>query len=214
MKTITLFSVLALSTSIVFSQNYQIDAPEKWISIRSEHIKMGGIAPDGSSIEVNNFYMLRNGIPIIPIMGEFHYSRYPANQWEQEILKIKAGGINVVATYVFWNLHEEIEGEWNWTGNRNLRQFIRICQRYGMDVIVRIGPFAHGEIRSGGLPDWLFTKNIDVRSNDAEYLTYTNKLYKEIANQLEGLYYQDGGPIIGCQIENEHQHSAAPGAIC
>lgn len=214
MKTIILFSVLALSTSIVFSQNYQIDAPEKWISIRSEHIKMGGMAPDGSSIEVNNFYMLRNGMPIIPIMGEFHYSRYPANQWEQEILKIKAGGINVVATYVFWNLHEEIEGEWNWTGNRNLRQFIRICQRYGMDVIVRIGPFAHGEIRSGGLPDWLFTKNIDVRSNDAGYLTYTNKLYKEIANQLEGLYYQDGGPIIGCQIENEHQHSAAPWAIC
>ena len=80
-----------------------------------------------------------------------------------------------------------------------------------MDVIVRIGPFGHGEIRSGALPDWLFTKNLDVRSNDPKYLAYTKILYTEIAKQLQGLYYKDGGPIIGCQLENEHQHSASPG---
>lgn len=75
-----------------------------------------------------------------------------------------------------------------------------------MNVIVRIGPFGHGEIRNGALPDWLFAKPLEVRSNDENYLFYAKRLYEEIAKQLEGLYYKDGGPIIGTQIENEHQH--------
>ena len=95
----------------------------------------------------------------------------------------------------------------------DLRHFIELCKKHDMDVIVRIGPFGHGEIRNGGLPDWLFAKNLDVRCNDPKYLDYTKKLYNEIARQLEGLYYKDGGPIIACQLENEHQHSAAPWAV-
>lgn len=74
-------------------------------------------------------------------------------------------------------------------------------------------PFCHGEIRNGGLPDWLFAKPLEIRSNDANYLKYVKRLYEEIGRQLEGLYYKDGGTIIGTQIENEHQHSAAPWGI-
>ena len=84
------------------------------------------------------------------------YSRYPAEQWEEEILKMKAGGVNVVPTYVFWSLHEEVEGQYRWDGQRNLRGFIELCKKHDMPVIVRIGPWCHGEIRSGGFPDWLF----------------------------------------------------------
>jgi beta-galactosidase len=75
---------------------------------------------------------------------------------------------------------------------------------------MRIGPFAHGEIRNGGLPDWLYGRPIDVRSNDPAYLFYTNRLYQEIGQQLKGLMFKDGGPIIGVQLENEYQHSTAP----
>ena len=82
-----------------------------------------------------------------------------------------------------------------------------------MRVIVRIGPFCHGEIRNGGLPDWILAKPMEVRSNDDKYLFYVKRLYNEIGKQLNGLYYKDGGPIIGIQIENEHQHSAAPWAL-
>lgn len=82
-----------------------------------------------------------------------------------------------------------------------------------MWTVVRIGPFCHGEIRNGGLPDWLFAKPLEIRSNDANYLKYVKRLYEEIGRQLEGLYYKDGGTIIGTQIENEHQHSAAPWGI-
>lgn len=192
---------------------YTLSAPAKEKSIYTGHLKMGGTNPVGGCIEVNSFYMSIDGKPVIPVMGEFHYSRYPHEQWEDEILKIKAGGVNVIPTYVFWNLHEEQEGVFDWTGNRNIRKFFELCKKHGMNTIVRIGPFAHGEIRNGGLPDWLFAKSLDVRSNDKHYLYYVKRLFAEIAEQLDGLYYKDGGPIIGTQIENEHQHSAAPWGI-
>lgn len=194
-------------------QVYELDMPVKEKTIYSGHLKLGGSDPSGERIEVNSYYMSIGGKPVIPVMGEFHYSRYPECQWEEEILKMKAGGVTVVPTYVFWSIHEEQEGVFNWTGNRNLRKFLQLCQKHGMWTVVRIGPFCHGEIRNGGLPDWLFAKPLEIRSNDVNYLKYVKRFYEEIGRQLDGLYYKDGGTIIGTQIENEHQHSAAPWGI-
>lgn len=194
-------------------QVYELDMPVKEKTIYSGHLKLGGNNPSGERIEVNSYYMSVGGKPVIPVMGEFHYSRYPECQWEEEILKMKAGGVTVIPTYVFWSIHEEKEGVFNWEGNRNLRKFLSLCQKHNMWTVVRIGPFCHGEIRNGGLPDWLFAKPLEIRSNDANYLKYVKRLYEEIGRQLEGLYYKDGGTIIGTQIENEHQHSAAPWGI-
>lgn len=194
-------------------QVYELDMPVKEKTIYSGHLKLGGSNPSGERIEVNSYYMSVGGKPVIPVMGEFHYSRYPECQWEEEILKMKAGGVTVIPTYVFWSIHEEKEGVFNWEGNRNLRKFLSLCQKHNMWTVVRIGPFCHGEIRNGGLPDWLFAKPLEIRSNDANYLKYVKRLYEEIGLQLEGLYYKDDGTIIGTQIENEHQHSAAPWGI-
>ena len=197
----------------IAQQVYELDMPVKEKTIYSGHLKLGGSNPSGERIEVNSYYMSVGGKPVIPVKGEFHYSRYPECQWEEEILKMKAGGVTVIPTYVFWSIHEEKEGVFNWEGNRNLRKFLSLCQKHNMWTVVRIGPFCHGEIRNGGLPDWLFAKPLEIRSNDANYLKYVKRLYEEIGRQLEGLYYKDGGTIIGTQIENEHQHSAAPWGI-
>ena len=214
MKNIVLLSALcALATTGIAQQVYELSAPAKEKTIYTGHLKMGGKSPSGGSIDVNSSYMSIDGKPVIPVMGEFHYSRYPHEQWEEEILKMKAGGVNVLPTYVFWSLHEEMEGKFNWSGNLNLRKFFELCKKHDMNVIVRIGPFGHGEIRNGALPDWLFAKPLEVRSNDENYLFYAKRFYGEIAKQLVGLYYKDGGPIIGTQIENEHQHSAAPWGV-
>jgi hypothetical protein len=75
---------------------------------------------------------------------------------------------------------------------------------------VRVGPFAHGECRNGGLPDWLYGRPFALRSNDAGYLRYVQRLYGEIGRQLRGQFYQDGGPIIAVQLENEYMHASAP----
>ncbi len=164
----------------------------------------------GNELSFNNYYMEMNGTPFFGITGECHYSRVNENQWEDTILKMKMGGINIIATYMFWIHHEEVEGQFRFDGNRNIRKFLELCKKHDMYVIVRIGPFDHGEVRNGGLPDWLYGKPFEVRSNNEGFLAYTKKLYHQFAQQFEGLYFKDGGPIIGAQIENEYMHSAAP----
>ena len=201
------------ATTFHAQQIYELSAPAKEKTIYTGHLKMGGSNPSGGNISVNSYYMSIDGKPVIPVMGEFHFTRYPRAQWEQEIVKMKAGGVNVLPTYIFWGLHEEEEGKFCWSGNKDLRHFIELCKKHDMPVIVRIGPFCHGEIRNGSIPDWLFARPVDVRSNQPLYLSYVKRLYGEIGRQLQGLYYKDGGPIIGCQLENEMQHSASPWGV-
>jgi hypothetical protein len=160
-------------------------------------------APDGSLLGANNQYLTRDGKPWIPVMGEFHYSRYPEAYWEEEILKMKASGVNVIATYVIWIHHEEIEGQFDWSGQRDLRKFAELCARHNMLLYPRIGPWAHGEARNGGFPDWVL-KNGPVRSNNPIYLAEVKTFYAQIGEQLHGLLWKDGGPVIGIQIENEY----------
>lgn len=204
------FFCLLLPYSVQAQTMYSIniDRPEK--KIVTNHLDLGGTNPSGEKISVNSYFIEKNGKPFIPIIGEFHYSRYSEKYWEEEILKMKAGGINVIATYVFWNIHERQEGVFDWSGDLNLRKFIELVGKHQLYAIVRMGPFCHGEIRNGGLPDWIYGRSFEVRSNDPEYLEYVDRLYGEIAKQIDGLQYKDGGPVVGVQLENEYQHSAAP----
>ncbi len=141
----------------------------------------------------------------MPIMGEFHFSRFNRNKWEDILLKMKACGINIVSTYVFWIHHEEEKGVFDWSGDKDLRSFVLLCQKHGLWVYPRIGPWCHGEVRNGGLPDWILKDtSLIVRTNDPGYQFYAERWYKEIASQLNGLFYKDNGPIIGLQLENEY----------
>jgi hypothetical protein len=194
-------------------RNYNINLADDTKEIYSGHIKLGGTNPKGDKINFTNYYMKVNDKPFFGICGEFHYSRYDERLWEDEIIKMKMCGINIIATYIFWIHHEEEQGMFDWAGSKNLRHFIELCGKHGIYVIVRIGPFDHGEVRNGGMPDWLFGRPFDVRSNDGEYLFYVKRLYNEIGKQVKGLLFKDGGPIIGTQIENEYMHSAAPWEI-
>jgi beta-galactosidase len=191
------------------ANNIYIDASAIPGPPESLPFEAGGRSPTGDTLGINRRYLTFNGKPWFPVMGEFHYSRYPANEWEEELLKMKAGGIRIVSTYIFWIYHEEVEGQFDWSGQRDLRRFVELAARHGLYVWVRVGPWAHGEVRNGGLPDWLLAKT-KVRRNDPGYLRYVARFYGEIGRQLKGLYWRDGGPIIGAQIENEY-HSHGPG---
>jgi hypothetical protein len=179
-------------------------------AVRRGHLDLGGAAPDGTRIDATNRWLERDGRPFVPAVGEIHYSRVRPEQWDEAVRKIKAGGIDTIATYVFWNMHERTEGVFDWSDGLDLRRFVETCRRHGFRVIVRVGPFCHGEVRNGGLPDWLYGKPFEVRSDDPGYLALVDRLYGEIGRRLEGLFFKDGGPIIGVQLENEYQHSAAP----
>lgn len=172
------------------------------------HLNMGGKNPKGEEINVTSRYFTRNGKPWIGVMGEFHFSRYSRENWHRELAKMKAGGITIVSTYLFWIYHEEIEGKMDFGGDNDIRAFIEECKDVGLDVVIRIGPWAHGECRNGGFPDWLLKKDYKLRDNNEEYLAVVKKWYQSIYNEVKGLFYKDGGNIIAVQIENEFVDNA------
>ena len=172
------------------------------------HLNMDGKNPKGEEINVTSRYFTRNGKPWIGVMGEFHFSRYSRENWHRELAKMKAGGITIVSTYLFWIYHEEIEGKMDFGGDNDIRAFIEECKDVGLDVVIRIGPWAHGECRNGGFPDWLLKKDYKLRDNNEEYLAVVKKWYQSIYNEVKGLFYKDGGNIIAVQIENEFVDNA------
>lgn len=172
------------------------------------HLNMGGKNPKGEEINVTSRYFTRNGKPWIGVMGEFHFSRYSRENWHRELAKMKAGGITIVSTYLFWIYHEEIEGKMDFGGDNDIRAFIEECKDVGLDVVIRIGTWAHGECRNGAFPDWLLKKDYKLRDNNEEYLAVVKKWYQSIYNEVKGLFYKDGGNIIAVQIENEFVDNA------
>lgn len=172
-----------------------------------------GRSKSGEEISFTNYYMQKNGMPFFGISGEFHYSRMSDLRWEDELIKMKMCGINVIATYVFWNHHEEEEGIFCFDGRRNLRKFVELCEKHGLYVILRVGPFDHGEVRNGGIPDWMYGKPFEVRSLNEGFLRYVRRLYSRLGEEVKGLFFRDDGPIIGVQIDNEYMHSSAPWEI-
>ena len=191
-------SILPLRAEVVSVNIPPPPAPE------SGYFKLGTTKnPAGHEISLNSRSLLFDGQPVFPVMGEFHYSRTPANEWREELRKMKAGGVDIVSTYAFWIHHEEIQGQWDWSGPRDLRKFIQTCGELGLKVIVRCGPWCHGEVRNGGFPDWVQKSGWKLRSTDTNFLAATKVLYGEIAKQLSGELWKDGGPVIGIQVENE-----------
>ena len=164
-------------------------------------------AKDNPEVTWDRQSLIVGGRRVVPVMGEIHYSRIPADEWDAEVKKMKDGGVTIIATYVFWNHVEEQEGVFNWSGQRNLRRFIETCKKHDLPVVLRIGPFCHGEVRNGGIPDWMFSKGCKLRSLDSMFLGYAEKLYRQIYSQIIGLQWKDGGPLIACQFDNEYRGS-------
>ncbi|GGX41556.1 beta-galactosidase [Streptomyces fructofermentans] len=154
-------------------------------------------------IEVTDRYLRRGGRPWFPVSGEFHYSRHPARHWEEELLKTKAGGVTAVSSYVIWIHHEETEGRVRFDGDRDLRRFASLCARHGLDLVLRIGPWCHAEVRNGGLPDWLLARPCAPRTDDPGYLAPVRAWFAAVARQLDGLDRAHGGPVVAIQVENE-----------
>ena len=157
----------------------------------------------------NERYLMKDGKPWFPVMGEMHYTRYRENLWEESLRKMQAGGVTVVSTYQIWIHHEEEEGIFDFTGCRNLRGFLECCKKVGLKVFLRLRHWDSGEVRNGGFPDWvveLGKKGVDLRSNDENYLFYVRRYWEQVYEQAKGMFDKDGGPVIGVQLENEYGH--------
>ena len=168
------------------------------------------VHPGGQTVSADQVSFFRDSKRWIPVMGEIHYSRLPETEWRSALLKMKAGGIDLISTYVFWIHHEEVQGEFDWSGRKNLSAFLGICQELGLYAVVRLGPWCHGEVRNGGFPDWIqnapywadegpFKNRVDR----PEFMEPVRRLYEQLAQQLRGRLWKDGGPVIAVQVDNE-----------
>ena len=154
---------------------------------------------------IGNKTFLLNGQPFIVKAAEVHYPRIPRPYWEHRIQMCKALGMNSVCIYIFWNIHEQKEGEFNFTDNNDVAEFCRIAQKNGMYVIVRPGPYVCAEWEMGGLPWWLLKKkDIKLRERDPYFMERVKLFEEKVGEQLKPLTIQNGGPIIMMQVENEY----------
>ena len=203
-KKVSFIALGFLLTSSSLNAQYQIDL-RNVTSVPLTQLPFGHSGPKGKEIRVNNLYMEEGGVPVLPVMGEFHYNRIDSRYWKDALLKMKASGVNIVSTYVLWLLHEETEGKQSWDGNNDLRYFIELCKEIGLKVHLRIGPYCNAEILNGALPDWIAQNHLfRARTNDPLYLEYVRKWYRSIFHQVNKLLYKDGGPVMAVQLENEY----------
>ncbi|WP_058234487.1 beta-galactosidase [Devriesea agamarum] len=155
------------------------------------------------TIDVTGTHLRRDGRAWFPIVGEMHHARIPVEQWEHGLRTLRRLGMDTVSTYLFWQHHQPVPGPIDLTGGAahlDIRHFVELADREGLSVILRVGPWVHGEARFGGLPDWIATGPWQVRSNDPEYLRHVRTWYQAIATALSGLWEE---PVIGVQVDNE-----------
>ena len=162
-------------------------------------------AQENPSFSIGHKTFLLNGKPFTVKAAEVHYPRIPREYWEHRIEMCKALGMNTLCLYVFWNIHEQQEGVFDFTGNNDVAAFCRLAQKHGMYVIVRPGPYVCAEWEMGGLPWWLLKKkNIKLREQDPYFMERVRIFEQKVGEQLAPLTIENGGPIIMVQVENEY----------
>ena len=162
-------------------------------------------APQPGTFTVGDKTFLLNGQPFVVKAAEVHYPRIPRPYWEHRIQMCKALGMNTLCLYVFWNIHEQQEGVFDFMGNNDVAEFCRLAQKNGMYVIVRPGPYVCAEWEMGGLPWWLLKKkDIRLRERDPFFMERVKIFEQKVGEQLAPLTIQNGGPIIMIQVENEY----------
>jgi beta-galactosidase len=153
-------------------------------------------------LSLTSRHLARDGVPVIPVSGEVHFSRLPRERWAGRLRQLRAGGITVATTYVFWNHHVPERGAARFDGNLDVAAFVDLCVAAGLDVILRIGPWCHGETRNGGFPDWVQQAPVRHRTDDPAYLALVREWFAQLATALGGRC-SPTGPVLGIQLENE-----------
>jgi beta-galactosidase len=139
------------------------------------------------------------------VSAGLEYARIPHQLWYDRLLRIKRAGFNCVEIYTIWNFHEEQEGKFNFTGDRDLNSFLKMVKDLGMYAIVRVGPYYCAEWDNGGYPIWLkFKKGLRVREHNQVFEQYVDRFFDKLLPIVFKNQINNGGPVILVQLENEH----------
>ena len=156
-----------------------------------------------------NGYII-DGKPVLLASGELQYFKLTRGEWKRRLLQIRLSGLNAVSVYFAWNYHEQSEGEWDFSGDRDVEYFLQLAAECGLYVVARPGPFICNEWTCGGIPAWLSgKKGVRLRSSDPLYLSYCDKWWDKIAPIIAKYQLGREGTIILAQVENEYGHQGA-----
>jgi beta-galactosidase len=163
--------------------------------------RMGNTEDVRPGLSLTDRYLSRDGVPFVPVSGELHYSRIPRERWAHRLRQLRAGGVTVVATYVFWIHHEPERGKARFDGNLDVAAFVDEVAASGLELVLRLGPWCHGEARNGGFPDWVQEAPVRHRTDDPAYLALVREWFGRIATALDGRCTPSR--VLGVQLENE-----------
>lgn len=161
-----------------------------------------------SRFEIRDTFYL-DGKPFQIISGAIHYFRVVPEYWRDRLEKLKAMGCNTVETYIPWNVHEPVKGEFQFDGRLDVVGFVKLAKELGLYVILRPSPYICAEWEFGGLPAWLLAEEgMKLRCSYAPYMKHVEEYYKVLIPMLVPLQIDNGGPVLLMQIENEYGYYA------
>ncbi|KAG5285962.1 hypothetical protein AALO_G00009470 [Alosa alosa] len=168
-------------------------------------LQITAASPRMFSIDYKHDCFRKDGEVFRYISGSIHYNRIPRVYWKDRLLKMYMAGLNAIQTYIPWNFHELDPELYDFSGDRDVTHFLQLAQDLGLLVILRPGPYICGEWDMGGLPAWLLkNKDIVLRSSDPDYIAAVDKWMGKLLPLIRPFLYQNGGPVITVQVENEY----------
>ncbi|CAL9044247.1 beta-galactosidase 8 isoform X3 [Musa acuminata AAA Group] len=180
-------------------------SPELSSSPRSFHRRHGSPAANDRRFQISDDMFWKDDRPFRIIGGDVHYFRVLPQYWRDRLLRAKALGLNTIQTYVPWNLHEPEPNKWVFAGIADIEAYLKLAQELGFLVMLRAGPYICAEWDLGGFPAWLLAIEppLKLRSSDMTFLHYVERWWAVFLPRIAPLLYQNGGPIIMVQVENE-----------
>lgn len=163
--------------------------------------------PDGKphQFEARDEKFWMDGKPMQLLAGELHFGRVLPEDWELRLQQARAMGLNTVSFYLFWNLCEPREGQFTFRGDTDVRRMLRLCQKYGLWVVLRPGPYCCAEVEYGGIPWWTVNHpDVKIRTNDPTYVGWSLRYLEAVYRQVSDLQVSRGGPLLMVQLENEY----------
>jgi beta-galactosidase len=189
----------------------QVEAVVKWllliIALAPRVQWAGAVEPDGErhTFAARDGEFVIDGVPILLAAGEMHLGRVLPEDWETRLKQAKAMGLNTVSFYLFWNLCEPREGEFDFTGTTDIRRMLKLCQKNGLWAILRPGPYCCAEFEYGGIPWWTAKyPQVPIRSTDSRWLAWCRRYIEQVYTQIGDLQVTHGGPLLMVQMDNEH----------
>lgn len=159
-------------------------------------------------ISFDKYSLIIDGKRVFIKSGAFHYFRTPGEKMARDrFLKMKAGGYNTVDLYFNWNYHSQKQGEYDFTGVKDVRKVLKAAQDAGLYVIARPGPFINAEVNAGGLPFWLLkTEDVTPRNRIGTEYKYSPVYMKYVAEWYDNIIpiIKEFDNVILFQIENEY----------